>query len=122
MVIALDKAGLPVRHRASDKSRQVIISPLAGVYVNVGLFPPIGVIPFLNHWYTGVDPPLVGVAVKVTELPAQQGLFDTVIRIETGAEGMTLIVMEFEVAGFPVAQLRLEVNTQVTTCPSTGFH
>jgi hypothetical protein len=27
--------------------------------------------PFNIHWYAGVDPPLVGVAVKVTLVPAQ---------------------------------------------------
>ena len=28
-------------------------------------------VPFFFHWYDGDEPPLVGVAVKVTEVPAQ---------------------------------------------------
>jgi hypothetical protein len=40
------------------------------VVVNVGLFVP-AFAPFTFHWYVGDAPPLVGVAVKVTELPEQ---------------------------------------------------
>jgi hypothetical protein len=35
----------------------------------------------------------------------------------TGKFGFTVMVMAFEVAGFPVGQVALEVSTQVTTFP-----
>jgi hypothetical protein len=41
-------------------------------------------IPFLFHWYIGVDPPFVDVAVKVTEVPEHTGLTDASIIIPTG--------------------------------------
>ena len=113
-------AGLPVLQTAFEKSLQVIISPPTGVNVYVVLLPPKGIEKFLNHWKTGFVPPLAGTAVHVTELPAQQGLGEAVIVIETGAEGMTLMVIPFDVAGFPVAQVRLEVNTQVIISPFVG--
>ena len=35
-------------------------------------FPPLfKITPFFFHWYDGDEPPLVGVAVKVTEVPSQ---------------------------------------------------
>jgi hypothetical protein len=34
--------------------------------------------------------------------------------------GLTSIVMEFDVAGFPVPQLRFEVRTQLITFPFNG--
>ena len=47
------------------------LSPLAKVdEVNTLLFVP-AFTPFTIHWYVGVVPPLVGVAVKVTDVPAQ---------------------------------------------------
>ena len=36
------------------------------------------------HWYAGVVPPLVGVAVKVTKVPAHTGFCEAVIEIPTG--------------------------------------
>ena len=64
-------------------------------------------------------PPLTGVAVKVTELPAQAGFVPLVIEIV--AEGVTLVVLltviELEVAVADVTQVALEVMTQVTACP-----
>ena len=63
-------------------------------------------------------PPLVGVAVNVTLVPAQiveDGLAD--MATLTGRFGFTVMVIPAEVAGLPVAQVALEVNTQVTTSP-----
>ena len=64
-------------------------------------------------------PPLVGVAVNVSEFPAQDGLVPVVRAIET--EGTTLavmlIVIAFDVAVVGLAQGELDVITQVTTCP-----
>jgi len=58
---------------------------------------------------------LVGVAVKVTLVPAQIVVADAEILILTGRFGFTVMVTVLDVAGLPVAQVALEVNTQVTT-------
>jgi hypothetical protein len=57
---------------------------------------------------------LVGVAVKVTEVPAQMVVAEAAMLTLTGRLGLTVMVMAFDVAGLPVAQLALEVSTQVT--------
>ena len=49
-------------------------------------------VPFLVHWYVGVVPPLVGVAVKVTDEPLQAGLLPEVIAILTLGVSVGLIV------------------------------
>jgi hypothetical protein len=41
--------------------------------------------------------------------------------IDTGCDGFTAIVMEFEVAGFPVGQFMFEVSWQVITSPFIGL-
>jgi hypothetical protein len=61
---------------------------------------------------------LVGVAVKVTDVPAQIGLDEAAIDTLTGRFGLTVIVTVLEVAGLPVAHVALEVITQVTWAPS----
>lgn len=49
---------------------QLTTFPLVSVVVvYVGLLVPV-LTPFNFHWYEGLDPPLVGVAVNVTEVPA----------------------------------------------------
>ena len=63
---------------------------------------------------------MVGVAVKVTEVPAQTGLADGDIETLTGNNGFTVMVNVFETAGLPVGQVALEVRTQVTRSPFTG--
>ena len=63
----------------------------------------------------------MGVAVKVTELPAQTGFADDVIFTETGNNGFTIIVMVFDVAGLLVVHKGMdEVNTQFTTSLFSG--
>ena len=74
---------------------------------------------FLYHWYEGV-PPLNGVAVKVTEVPAQTGFADALIVTSTGIFEFTVMVCVPDVAGLPVAQAALEVSTQVITSLFTG--
>ena len=61
----------------------------------------------------GEDPPLVGVAEKVTEVPLQTGLLDGEMEMLTGKLGLTVIVNVFDEAGLPVAQVALEVKRQV---------
>lgn len=61
---------------------------------------------------------MTGTAVKMTEVPWQMapaGLAEIVTL--TGRFGFTVMVMVFEMAGLPVAQLRLEVRVQVTVFP-----
>lgn len=93
--------------------------PLASVVVeNVAELVPEAM-PFTVHAYDGVLPPLVGVAVNVTDAPAQLGLLPEVrAMLRPGAEGaVTVTVMAFDVAGLPITPLWLEVITQVTTSP-----
>ena len=65
---------------------------------------------------------MVGVAVKVTLVPAQIVLEGLAAMLTlTGNAGFTVIVKLFDVAGDPVAQgVAFEVNTQVTTSPFTS--
>ena len=62
-------------------------------------------------------PPLVGVAVKVTAVPAQIVVAVAAILMLTGKFGLTVIVIPGLVAGLLVVQIALEVNTTVTICP-----
>jgi len=58
-------------------------------------------------------PPLTGVAVNVTDVPAQTGLAEAVMETLTGINGFTVMVIVFDVAGEPVAQVAFEVRIQV---------
>jgi hypothetical protein len=59
--------------------------------------------------------------LKVTDVPAQTGFPDGVIEMLTGKSGFTVMVTAFDVAGFPVGQIALDVSTQVTTSLLTGI-
>jgi len=63
---------------------------------------------------------LVGVAVKVTNVPAQTGFSEAAMDTLTGRFVLTVIVTRLDVAGLPAAQERLEVNTTYTWSPVTG--
>ena len=63
---------------------------------------------------------MVGIAEKVTEVPAQTGLLDGEIKTLTGRFGLTTIVTVFDEAGLPVAQVALEVRMQVTASEFNG--
>ena len=56
---------------------------------------------------------MVGVAVKVTEVPAHMEVDVADTETLTGKFGFTVIVIVFEVAGLPEVQVALEVITQV---------
>jgi hypothetical protein len=58
---------------------------------------------------------LVGVAVKVTLVPEHIVLAEAATLTLAGRFGLTVIVTEFEVAGLPVAQVALDVSTQIIT-------
>ena len=65
-------------------------------------------------------PPLVGVAVNVTDVPEHTGFAEAEIEILTGRFGFTIMVTVFDVAGLPVGQVALEVSTQETASLLTG--
>ena len=58
---------------------------------------------------------MVAVALKVTEVPEHIVFAVAPIKILTERFGLTVIVTALDVAGLPVAQVALEVITQVTT-------
>jgi hypothetical protein len=60
-----------------------------------------------------VAPPLAGVAVKVTGVPAQTGLDAAAIDTPAGRFELTVIVTELDVAGLPVTHIAFEVIKQV---------
>ena len=64
-----------------------------------------------------MEPPFVGVAVKVTLVPEHMVVAVAAIDTLTGKLGFTVIVTVLEVAGLPVAQVALEVKTQTTVLP-----
>jgi hypothetical protein len=78
--------------------------------------------PLTFHWYDGVSPPFVGVAVNVTGVAAQTGLAEATIETLTGKLALTVIVMTFEVAGLPVAQVALDVRIHFTWSLLTGVY
>ena len=102
-----------------DVSVHATTAPLVSVVVEkVAEFVPAA-IPFTDHAYDGALPPLVAVAVNVTDAPAQLGLVPEVsAMLSAGAEGaFTVTVMAFDVAGLPITPLWFEVITQETTSP-----
>ena len=117
IVIPVEVAGDPVKHGlALDVSCTVKTSLLFSVeLVKVLLFVPT-LVPFTFHWYTGAEPPLVGVAVNVTLVPAQIVVADAATDTLAGKFGLTVIVIPVEVAGDPVKHgLAFEVSCTVTT-------
>ena len=73
---------------------------------------PVTLVPLTFHWYAGDDPPFAGVAVKVTEVPAQTGFAEGAIDTLTGSCGFTVMVTVLDVAGLPVGHVAFEVRTQ----------
>ncbi len=65
-------------------------------------------------------PPLVGVAVNVTDVPEHTGFADAAIETLTGRFGFTVMVTVFDAAGFPVGQVALDVRLQITTSLFVG--
>jgi hypothetical protein len=55
------------------------------------------------------------VALKVTEVPEQMVVAEAAMLTLAVREEFTVMVMPFEVAGFPEMQEALEVNSQVMT-------
>jgi hypothetical protein len=116
MVTALEVAGLPDLHVSEELISTVITSPFAKtdeVYV-LPVAPAIFTPPFF-HWKVGVVPPLTGVAVKVTDVPAQMTPAGKAAMVTlAGRFGFTIIATVLEVAGLPVAHVASDVRMQVT--------
>ena len=62
----------------------------------------------------------MGVAVKVTDDPGQNGFGEAEIDTPAGRFALTTIVIEFDVAGLPVGQAMFEFKTHVTISPLLG--
>jgi hypothetical protein len=76
--------------------------------------PAIGVMP-KYHWYCAEVPPLVGVALKVTEVPEQIGLAEATMLTEGATEGITLTRIGAEVAGLLLVQFSVDNILTVIT-------
>jgi hypothetical protein len=88
-VSAFEVTDVGVAQVALDVIWHVMVLPFVSpVVVYVVELIPTGDAP-LNHWYIGEPPPLVGVAVNVTDVPSQM-LVEVLAPIDT--EGMTLVV------------------------------
>ncbi len=110
IVTTFDVAGLPVEHVAFDVICTVIASLLTNVVdVQVDEVSPLMAVAPLYHWYAGVAPPLIAVAVNITEDPAQIGFADAKILTEAGKFALTVIVTTFDVAGLPVEHVAFDV-------------
>ena len=111
-------------HTAFEVISTVILSPFTSVDVmNVALFVPTLVDPFNFHWYTGVVPPFVGVAKKVTDTPGQiTGVVVKTGDVETmltdgATTAFTVIVNSLLVAVEVDGQGTLGVNITFTLSP-----
>lgn len=90
IVMALLATVAVVIHAALLVIWQVTTSPFSKLdTVYVGLLVPTVVVPRF-HTYTGVVPPLVGVAVKVTDVPEQIAVADAAILTEGVIIGLTV--------------------------------
>lgn len=65
-------------------------------------------------------PPLVGVAVNVTLVPAQIVVAEVFITTLAGRFGLTLIVTLLDATTLPVVQVALDVNTTEIISPLTN--
>src|SRR6478736_5363476 len=86
------------------------------VVVKVGASVP-AFTPLICHWYDGLVPPLVGVAVNVTDVPVQI-VVEEAAMLTLGSTLVDVIVTGLLVAVGVEAQARLLVRITVTTSPS----
>ena len=77
-------------------------------------------LPFTCHWYVGVVPPLVGVAVNVTASPEQIAPLGLATILTAGTTvGLTVIVIPLDVAVGVEGHVALDVKIHVTISPLT---
>ena len=117
MTTALDVSGEPITQPALlviTHEMELLFVSVLELYVELDA--PLITAPFFNHWYVGSVPPLTGVAVKVTFVPAQIAPAGFAAIFTAAAAALfTTIVMELDVAGEPEMQVPLLVSTQVIT-------
>ena len=80
--------------------------------------------PFLNHWYVGVVPPFVPVAVKVTVVPEHTLIAEEAMLTLGVNVPLTIIVIPVEVAEVPdkqVGNVPPAVCLAVITSPFVGM-
>ena len=65
-------------------------------------------------------PVFTDVTLKLTVVPWQKGFDEEMIVADVGRDELTTIVIPFEVTGFPLTHIRLDVIWQVTTSPLLG--
>src|SRR6478736_9739072 len=95
----------------------VTTSPSFSVFVvNIGASVP-AFTPLICHWYDGLVPPLVGVAVNVTDVPLQIDVA-LALMLTLGSTLVEVIVIGLLVAVGVEAQARSLVRITVTTSPS----
>ena len=118
IVIVFDVAVGVVAQAELDVITQLTVFPFVrAAFVYVALFVPTFV-PFNFHWYAGVVPPFVGVAVNVTLVPlhiVEPGL--AAILTDGATDELTVIVTVLDVAVGVDAQAELDVITQLTVFP-----
>lgn len=119
IVIVPDVAVAGLAQSALEVITQDIICPPVRLLTvkSVLLIPAF--VPSTFHWYAGLAPPLVGVAVKVIEAPSQDGLVPAVSAMDTEGvtAGLTDIEIPPDVAVAGLTQAALEVITHETTWP-----
>ena len=120
MVMLLEVAGEPETQANEDVIITVTTSPFTNVEeVNVEEVAPPTFVPLICHWYVGVVPPLVGVAVKTTGSPAQIVAPVEVILTDAGRIAVTVISMVFDTTVAGVAHNAFETMVTETTSPFT---
>ena len=82
----------------------------------MGLFEPTGRL-LTFHKKVGELPPLVEIAENATEVPAQNGFVRVEITMPGVGDALITNVIEFDIAGFPLAQTALDMIVHVTISP-----
>jgi hypothetical protein len=99
-------AGFPVAHGVAFEVKITwTIDPFVRevvVKVFCEVLPP-WFTPFTCHWYNGLVPPLVGLAVKVMLCPLQMVVALGVTETLTGSKGLIVILTLMGVPGHPFA-------------------
>lgn len=84
--------------------------------VNDEALAPVTLLPFICHWYCGDVPPLVGVALNTTLLPAQIDVDDVVMDTD-GFTWLTVMVIVLLTTKGVVLQAWLETITTLIASP-----
>jgi len=119
MMILAELAGFPVTQLRLEVRMHRTLSLFAGLYINVGALLPL-LMPLTFHWYIGIAPPFMAVAIKVTADPGQNGFEDAAIVIPAGRLAFTTMVTGFDNAGFPDVHVSEDNSEQATTSPFKG--